>query len=117
MTTSLDSLFNSMMKGSKELYDGLLAVSLNGQALVLAIMTHLAQLALLLLRTLLCGLCDTAGLGMECVTDTLSTVFDKLLVQAEVIGMAMEHLQSYWCMMLNGLPTGCHMPLSSTCWW
>ena len=41
MSTLLDVLFDSVTKGSEKLYDGLPALSLDGQALATAITAHL----------------------------------------------------------------------------
>ena len=65
MTVSLDVLFDGVVKGSEELYDGLPALSLDGQVVATAITAHLAQLVLPPLWVVLCRLCATAGLCME----------------------------------------------------
>ena len=117
VTASLDVLFDGVTKGSEELYDGLPALSLDGQALATAITTHLARPTLPPPRALLRGLCTAAGLCMERATNALSAVFDKLLPRAEAIGTAMERSQSYWRTKLDELPEGCHAPLSSTRRW
>ena len=56
VTASLDVLFDGVMKGSGKLYDGLPALSLDGQALATAITAHLARPAIPPPRVLLRGL-------------------------------------------------------------
>ena len=117
MTTSRNVLFDSITKGSKKLYDGLPALSLDGQALAAAIIAHLARPAIPSPRALLRGLCAAAGRCMERATGTLCATLDGLLPQAEAIGMVVERSQSFWRLMLDGLPEGCRAPLSPTRRW
>ena len=111
VTASLNVLFDGVMKGSEKLYDGLPALSLDGQALATAITAHLARPAIPSPRTLLRGLCAAVGLCMERATGALRAAIDDLLPRAEAIGAAMERSQSFWRTMLDGLPEGCHAPL------
>ena len=59
VTASLNTLFDSITKGSEKLHDGLPALSLDGQALAVAITANLARPAIP--RTLLRGLCMCCG--------------------------------------------------------
>ena len=115
MTASLNVLFGSVTKGSGKLYDGLPALSLDGQVLAAAITAHLARLAIPAPRALRRGLCAAAGLCMKRAAGVLCTKTEGLRTQAGAIGAAVE--QSSWCVMRNGLPEGCRAPLSPTCRW
>ena len=79
VTASLKVLFDGVPNRSEKLYDGLPALSLDGQALAAAITAHLARPAIPSPRTLLRGLCAAAGLCMERATDALRATIDGLL--------------------------------------
>ena len=96
VTALLNTLFDGVMNGSEKLYDGLPALSLDGQALAVAITTHLERPAIPSQRALLRGLCAAAGLCMERATNALRSMVDGLRLQAEAIGAASERSQSYW---------------------
>ena len=115
VTALLNTLFDGVMNGSEKLYDGLPALSLDGQALAVAITTHLERPAIPSQRALLRGLCAAAGLCMERATGALHAKIEDLWPQAEVIGVAVERSQNFWRAMLDGLPEGCRTPLSPTC--
>ena len=65
-------LLDSVTVGSEQLYDGLPARSLDGQALAIAINAHLGRPAMPPLAELLHGLCDAAGLCVEQATDRVA---------------------------------------------
>ena len=74
----LEALLAEVTVGSKRLYDGLSALSLDGQPLALAIEAHLGRPALPPPPELPRGLCAAAGLSMERVTDSQRLMVDGL---------------------------------------
>ena len=115
--THLAALLDGVTVGSERLYDGLPARSLDGQALAIAIAAHLGRPAMPPPAELLHGLCEAAGLCVEQATESLCSVLVDLCLQADAIGTAMERSQAYWRAKLDGLPEGCHAPLSPTRRW
>ena len=101
MTALLNVLFDGVTKESGMLYDGLPALSLDGQALAAVITAHLARPAIPPPRVLLRGLYTAAGLCMERATGALRAAIDGLLPRAEAIGAAMERSQSFRRTMRN----------------
>ena len=117
VSKSLDILLAGVTEGSGKLYDGLPASSLDGQVPAVAITAHLARPAIPLAPALLRGLCAAAGLCLDRATGALRENNTGLQRQAAAIGEAVERSRSFWRAMLDGLPEGCHAPLSSTCRW
>ena len=114
---SLDILLTGVGEGSEKLYDGVSASSLDGQALAVAIEAHLGRPAIPPASELLRGLCAAAGLCLKRAKCMLRAKVADLHKQAAVIQEAVERSQSFWRMMLDGLPAGCRRPFSPTCRW
>ena len=114
---TLDDLLTEVAAGSELLYDGLLASSLDGQPLVIAIEAHLGRPAIPAAAELLRGQCTAAGLCLERAECTLREQTAALQERAAAVQEAVERSQRFWHTMLDGLPAGCRRPLSSSCRW
>ena len=101
MNESLDSLLAGVAEGSGKLYDGLPALSLDGQALAVAITTHLGRPVIPPAPTLLRGLCAAAGLCLDRATGTLRARIVDLQKQAAAVGEAVERPRGFWRAMLD----------------
>ena len=115
--TALSGLLAEVSVGSKLLYDGLPASSLDGQLLDTAIVAHLARPTIPAVRELLHGLCTAAGLCLERAGCTLCKQVEALRGQAAAVQAAAVRSQGFWRVMLGRLPEGCCRPLSSSCCW
>ena len=76
--THLAVLLDGVTVRSEQLYDGLPAQSLDGQALAIAINAHLERPAMPPPAELLHGLCGAAGLCVEQTTEPLRSVLADL---------------------------------------
>ena len=74
----LNALLDEVTAGSELLYDGLSALSLDGQALALAIEAHLGRPAIPPPSELLQDLCAAAGLNMDRASALLRLAIDNL---------------------------------------
>ena len=117
MSKCLDDLLARVAVGSELLYDGLPALSLDGQPLTVAVKAHLAHPAIPAAAELLRGLCTAMGLCLECAECTLCAHVTALREQSLVVQEVMEWSQHFWCAMVAGLPEGCHLPLSLRFQW
>ena len=115
--TALDVVLAKVAVGSELLYDGLSALSLDGQPLATVIVADLAHPAIPAARELLRGLCTAAGLCLERAGCTLRKQVEALRGQAAAVQAAVVRSQGFGCAMLSRLPEGCHRPLFSSCRW
>ena len=109
---ALDNLLTEVAAGSELLYDGLLASSLDGQPLAIAIEAHLVCQAIPAAKQLLRGLCTAAGLCLERAGCALRKQVEALRGQAAAVQAVVVRSHGFWCTMLDGLPDRM-MPLTA----